>query len=405
MKILLLTSEFEPMAGGIATYAREIAAAAARLGAEVTVIAPDYFRSTFSEDGALPFRVRRFRGGLHSMRHLPAKILIARRAVGADTYDVVHAADWPFFIPVALARRRGRAVMMVHGTEINEMQTSAKRAAIRVADVFGGDTEIVANSGFTRDLFLEHFPAPGDRVRAIPLGVSEFWFGPRAERAAVRQRLGIRPDAVVMATVARLTRRKGHLATLAALDLLPDEVRSRLTWLVVGPDGEPDYVAALHATADRSQCDVRFLGRLAGEEIRNIYGASDFFCLTGVPDPSGRVEGFGLVYLEAGACGLPSVATAIGGVAEAVIGERTGLLVAPAAEPIATAIALLATDERRRSTFGRAALEHARALSWERCAAQTYGLPPADDALREKPTSDLHPTRRGGELSVAVTGK
>ena len=81
LNILLLTSEFAPAMGGIGTYAREIAAAASRLGATVTVVAPDYARQTDDDDRSLPFEVVRFRGGLHSMRDLPAKIMLARRGV------------------------------------------------------------------------------------------------------------------------------------------------------------------------------------------------------------------------------------------------------------------------------------------------------------------------------------
>jgi glycosyltransferase involved in cell wall biosynthesis len=271
--------------------------------------------------------------------------------------------------------------MTVHGSEINEMQATPKRLAVRLTGAFGPRAEVVANSGFTRDLFLSHFAMPLDKVRAIPLGVSEFWFGPRAEREEVRQRLCVAPDALVLVTVARLTRRKGHLLTLAALAALPEALRQKISWLIVGPDGESDYVAELRAAADASSCDVRFLGRLSNEQIRDIYGAADLFCLTGLPDVAGRVEGFGLVYLEAGACDLPSVATAVGGVSEAVVHGRSGLMVWPTAEAIAAAITRLADDEHARAELGRGALAHACALSWERCAAETYGLAPAEDIL------------------------
>ncbi len=384
MNILLLTSEFTPLAGGIGTYAREIASAAVRLGADVTVVAPDYAAARLRhEDRALPFRTHRFSGGLHSMRDLPAKVRLARNLIASGDHDVVHAADWPFFLPVALARGHtpARLLMTVHGTEINEMQSAPKRLAVRLTGAFGPRAEVVANSGFTRDLFLTHFAMPSDKVRAIPLGVSEFWFGPRAERGDVRRGLRLDPDALVVVTVARLTRRKGHLLTLAALGRLPEPQRRRISWLIIGPDGESDYVAELRAAADGAAIDVRFLGRLSNEDIRDIYGAADLFCLTGLPDAGGRVEGFGLVYLEAGACDLPSIATAVGGVSEAVAAGRSGLLVEPTAEAIAAAIARLADDKHGRAELGRGALAHARALSWERCAAETYGLMPADDIL------------------------
>jgi glycosyltransferase involved in cell wall biosynthesis len=377
LNILLLTSEFAPTIGGIGTYANEIAAAATRLGASVTVLAPDYGRPATEDDVALPFNVVRFRGGLHSMRDMPGKIMLARRAMRDGRYDVVHAADWPFFIPVALSRwgTSARVLMTVHGTEINETQTPLKRAAIRGAGVFGRRTEIVANSHYTEALFREKFDVDPRRISAISLGVSEFWFGALGKRREVRLAHRLPEDRLVMVTVARITRRKGHHRTLAALAQLPDELRDRITWLVIGPDGEAGYVDQLRREAAQSECDIRFLGRRSNEEIRDLYAASDFFCLTGLPDPTGRVEGFGLVYLEAGAAGLPSLATAVGGVPDAVLANETGILVPPSVDGISRAIAELATEPRLRAVLAAGAYAHARSLSWESCAARTYGLP------------------------------
>jgi phosphatidylinositol alpha-1,6-mannosyltransferase len=377
MKILLLAAEFPPVNGGIATYVRETALAATRLGARVTVHAPDYGGVTHAEDRKLPFTVTRFSGGLHSRRDVPAKIRMVRRIVGAQRYDVVHAADWPFFIPLALARRRtdARLIMTVHGTEINETQRLEKRLAIKLAGVFGPRFEFTANSAYTHHLFRNRFRIPAEQVRTVHLGVSEFWFGPRPERAQTRAALGLSPDTITMVTVARLTRRKGHLLTLAALCRLPETLWRKITWLVIGPDGEQDYVDELKSAIATSGCDVRLMGALPSQQIRDIYSACDFFCLTGNWDPSGRVEGFGLVYLEAAAAGLPSIAAAVGGVADAVIANETGLLVEPSPDPIAAAIAELTNDGFKRVSLGKRAWTRARHMSWERCAAGTYYLP------------------------------
>jgi glycosyltransferase involved in cell wall biosynthesis len=266
--------------------------------------------------------------------------------------------------------------MTVHGTEINETQAPLKRLAIRMAGVFGPRTEIAANSRFTRELFRKRFSVDAQRIRAVWLGVSGFWFGQSKGRAATRAAYDIALDRIVIVTVARVTRRKGHPVTLMALSMLPPALRKKITWLVIGPDGEDDYVQRLRRLVAKVDCDIRFLGKMADEQIRDVYGAADFFCLTGVPDdPSGRVEGFGLVYLEAAACGLPSVATAIGGVGDAVLADETGLLVPPSLGDVARAIARLAEDTDLRSILAAGASAHARALSWERCAADTYGLP------------------------------
>jgi glycosyltransferase involved in cell wall biosynthesis len=262
--------------------------------------------------------------------------------------------------------------MTVHGTEINETQRPEKRLAIRLAGVFGLRTEITANSAYTHDLFRERFNVPAERIRKVQLGVSEFWFGPRAERAAIRAELGLAPNVVTMVTVARLTRRKGHLATIAALSRLSRAIRERLCWLLIGPDGEPDYVNELKAAIAASKCDIRLMGALPDQQIRDIYGASDFFCLTAAWDASGRVEGFGLVYLEAAAAGLPSVATAVGGVADAVLHNETGLLVEPSPEAIGAAMAEFINDAFKRVSLGKRAWDRAHYMSWERCAAGTY---------------------------------
>jgi phosphatidyl-myo-inositol dimannoside synthase len=394
MNILMLTSEFAPATGGIGTYAREIAIAATDLGARVTVVAPDYSTNSPDEDRSFPFQLHRFHGGLHSMRDLPSKILLARSQVRIEDYDVIHAADWPFFIPLALSRHRtqARLLMTVHGTEINETQTPLKRLAIQAAGVFGPRVEVAANSRFTRELFRERFSIESERVVAIPLGVSDFWFGPRKSRKATRRACGVDADKIVMVTVARLTRRKGHLKTLAALASLPDELRKRIAWLVIGPNGEADFVEELRDMVDTTDCEIHLLGSLPNEQIRDIYGASDFFCLTGIPESSGRVEGFGLVYLEAAAGGLPSVATAVGGVPDAVLADETGLLVEPDVKAIAQAITEIVEDSNTRSILAAGAAAHARALSWERCAAETYHLPRASERKSVK-TADSPPTR------------
>jgi len=394
MNILMLTSEFAPATGGIGTYAKEIAIAATDLGARVTVVAPDYSASSLDEDKSLPFQLHRFHGGLHSMRDLPSKILLARSQVRVEDYYVIHAADWPFFIPLALSRHRtqARLLMTVHGTEINETQTPLKRLAIQAAGVFGPRVEVAANSRFTRELFRERFSIESERVVAIPLGVSDFWFGPRKSRKATRRAYGVDADKIVMVTVARLTRRKGHLKTLAALAILPDELRKRIAWLVIGPNGEADFVEEFRDMVDTTDCEIHLLGSLPNEQIRDIYGASDFFCLTGIPESSGRVEGFGLVYLEAGAGGLPSVATAVGGVPDAVLADETGLLVEPDVKAIAQAITEIVEDSNTRSILAAGAAAHARALSWERCAAETYRLPRASERKSAK-TVDNSPAR------------
>jgi phosphatidylinositol alpha-1,6-mannosyltransferase len=87
-----------------------------------------------------------------------------------------------------------------------------------------------------------------------------------------------------------------------------------------------------------------------------------------------KVEGFGLVYLEAGAQGLPSLATPLGGVPEVVIHDKTGLLLGDTKpETVAAAITRLYQDPQKYDTLKSACMEWARGFSWERCSLESYG--------------------------------
>ena len=122
MKILILSSEFHPFCGGIATYAMEMAKAASEAGHRVTVVAADYGANS---QETFPFRIIRYRGGQHSARDLPRKIALVRRLMWEEPdFDIVHAVDWPFHIPLALSPYRGstRCILSFHGTETTFMQ-------------------------------------------------------------------------------------------------------------------------------------------------------------------------------------------------------------------------------------------------------------------------------------------
>ena len=84
---------------------------------------------------------------------------------------------------------------------------------------------------------------------------------------------------------------------------------------------------------------------------------------------------------------MPSVATAIGGVPDAVLKDESGLLVQPSAAAITRAIAELAEDAGKRSILAAGATAHARMLSWERCAAETYRLPRPEESKTRRPLS------------------
>lgn len=382
MRLLLLTSEFLPLHGGIGTYAREMARAAAEIGLEVTLAAPDYKAElgvgslTESDKASFPYRVIRFEGGRHTMKDIPTKMRFLSRLLAGESFDTVHAADWPFFLPFALVRRRhkGRALLTFHGTEIAEIDVRPKRLAIAATGLFNGWAEIVTNSGFTRELFLKHFPNVDPALSfAERLGVSDDWFLPGTSEAALRQKFDLAPDRKILITVSRMSRRKGHLPAIEAASRLPAPLRDKITYLAVGPTYDEAYTAEIREAAQRTGLDVRLTGALEPEDIRGLYALAGAFILPGIYLDNGDFEGFGLVYLEAAAQGLPSIAANVGGVPDAIRGGETGFLVPQNDTAALTrAIESYLGDAALRARHGEAARAWAKACSWRRCAKATY---------------------------------
>lgn len=377
MKILLLTSEFDPYRGGIGAYAREIALAASELGHKVALVAPDYFTDQSALDEGFPFSVRRYRGKIPSWSKLPARIRLVRAIAARENFDIVHAVDWPFYLPLALSsyRRRSHCVVTFHGSEINFMRHPRRAIPVALSRFWTGWADYVANSHFTAGHLLQTFPqTPKDRVRAIPLGVNASWLCGRVDRAEARARMNIADERFVLVSLGRITPRKGHMIVCEALTRLPPEIAGRIEWRIVGPSVEEGYAAALRRAIAAARIDATFHGALEQGEIELLLSAADVFCLPWFWDDQQQFEGFGLVYLEAGAIGLPSIASNSGGVPDAILDGKTGLLAPPNdSAAVAAAIRHLFENPRRRAELGAGARAHAQASTWTRVAQETYG--------------------------------
>jgi len=377
MNILFLSSEFPPERGGIGTYARELAEAAVQLGHKVTVVAPDYGGDQSALDATFPFEMLRYAGHQHAMRQLPSKIALVRAlAKRRGEFDVVHACDWPFYLPLFFSAYRGRAACLLtfHGTEVRFMQHPKRAWLLRGLGFWSGWARYVANSRYTGQILKDAFKLPDREVHAIPLGVSQAWFLPTEDRAVIRARRGL-DGRFVIASLGRLVPRKGHLVMAEALKLLPESIARQIDWLIVGPATDKDYETRLKAAIADLPCRTTLCGSLEQAEVRDILKGSDLFGLPGFIDETGAVEGFGLVYLEAGALGLPSVASDSGGVPDAILDGITGLLTPPNdAQAIAAAIQKLFEDRALLATLAKNAQDHASRSTWRDVAVRTYEI-------------------------------
>ncbi len=197
-------------------------------------------------------------------------------------------------------------------------------------------------------------------VTVVPPGVDVERFHPLddAERATARASFGLPTDAELVVSISRLVPRKGFDVAIEAVARLAP---SRPDLLLAISGGGRDERRLRRLAAER-RAPVRFLGRVANDRLPSLYGCADVFTMACRTRWGGlEQEGFGIVFVEAAACGVPQVAGDSGGAAEAVDDGVTGLVVRHPDDPgeLAMAIEALLDDPARRADMGRASRKRA----------------------------------------------
>lgn len=193
-------------------------------------------------------------------------------------------------------------------------------------------------------------------ITVVPPGVDTERFHPLSddERAEARAHFGIAADAEVIVSISRLVPRKGFDTAIQAAGLLRRS-RPNLT-LVISGSGRDEK--RLRVLANSLHAPVRFLGRVSNDDLPRLFGCADIYAMLCRNRWAGlEQEGFGIVFLEAAACGVPQIAGDSGGAAEAVDDGRTGIVVRSPDDPrvVADAFEALLDDPARARAMGAAA--------------------------------------------------
>lgn len=354
MRHLLVTNDFPPKVGGIQSYLWELWR---RLPADdVTVVCLDHPEAA-AWDATQPFRIERVAAPVL----LPTPALAARIDALATEVTAEAVLLDPAFPLGALGPRLGRPYgVVVHGAEVTVPAAMpfvqlAQRRALRGARL------VVAAGGFPAAAAARAAGRPVPTV-VVPPGVDTDRFHPldATERAEARAGLGLAPDTVAVLGLSRLVPRKGFDVVIrAAADLAGEGLAVEV--LIAGDGRDRERLEALAHSLD---APVRFLGRIPDTELPRLYGAADVFAMM-CRDRWGGLEqeGFGIVFLEAAAAGLPQVAGRSGGSAEAVLDGVTGFVVDPPTDldSVTDRLRELVTDPARRAEMGRAARARAEA--------------------------------------------
>lgn len=366
-RVCIITHEFFPRRGGIATFTEEIARATAHLGYPTEVWAP---LSPGEPEKNWPFAIRRLAlKGTHDLGcqlRLARHMFCDRRHLRRSTVYLPEPGPMlammalQFFKPL----RPNRLLLTFHGSEILRFAEAGPRRGLARALIQRAD-RISTLTNYTHRLLCTHFPEAAGKTIITPGAL-------RTDFALSKPRRTTSGEKVVVLTVGRLHPRKGQMFILEALKALPSHLRNRTEYWMVGSGRREGYEMLLRQGAENSGITVRFFGDVGDEQLADLYEQSDIFAMTSINHES-SVEGFGLVYLEASAHGLPVIAHAVGGVPEAVVDGVTGLLVPPVNLPALTsAFQRLITSPELRHELGNNGSDWARRNCWQRSAGVLF---------------------------------
>lgn len=376
----ILTHEYAPVTGGIATYVRETAFALHHLGAEVTVWAPAPERQSPADDPD-PFTVRRI--PMRGSQDWPCRLRMARalwKAFPAGRVPGVMVLAEPGPLRLYLYQdllklpRPDRCLLLFHGTEA--LRLSARWWRRRALQDFLSRVDAVAAvSSYVGDFLSRQFRLPGEPI-LLPGAV------PHAYSNAAPFPLPSGRGRVSLLQVGRLSPRKGQLDLCEALACLPDAFARKLQVTIAGPEGPSGYVRKVKARATGLNIPVEFPGCLPPEALAEAYREADIVVMPSRPHGY-SLEGLGITLLEGAHWGRPVIGTRFGGVPEAMIPDRTGLLVPPGdPRALAEALSTLIEDEGLRSAFGAAGAAFVRStFSWAENARRLLAIPAGSGSI------------------------
>jgi len=348
---LLVTNDFPPKLGGIQSYLYELWR---RLPPEETHVLTTPYAGAADWDAAQPFSIERVR-----QRVLLPSPRLARRV---DAMAREREADVIFLdpvLPLGLVGRRLRAaphVLIAHGAEVNVpgRLPGSRTLARRVLRAASG---LVAAGEYPARVAARVAGAALPTL-VVPPGVDPDRFRPLSpeDRGAARRRFGLAADRPLVLGLSRLVPRKGF-------DVLIDAVAGldRVVQLVVGGAGRDARRLARRAVERGITDRCTFLGRVPEGDLADLYGCADVFAMLCRERWGGlEAEGYGIVFVEAAACGVPSIAGRSGGSHEAVVDGETGFVVDPHdAGGVRAVLDRLLGDDALRERLGAAARKRA----------------------------------------------
>ncbi|SHH39320.1 glycosyltransferase family 4 protein [Winogradskyella jejuensis] len=313
--IVLLTSEFPPLPGGIGNHAYNFAEYLSDLGYQVSVIADqrDTSRNEKEFDSQLKSKIHRV--AITSPRFLMyLKRIWNCYKLSKSADKLICSGKFPLWIGAILKPFISvELIAVIHGTEVNFSNSRLRKSINWSLKRFD---KVIAVSNFTKSLV-------GDldlkQVKVIPNGYS-----PSESDSYIDSEIQIEGNPKLL-TVGNVTKRKGQANVIRHLPKLK-EIYPNVHYHCVGFKTEAEYLLTLAKSLDVSK-HVTFHGHLSHGQLNQFYENSDICVMLSQNTETGDVEGFGIALIEANHFGLPTIGSKSCGIEDAILDKNSGLLV------------------------------------------------------------------------------
>ncbi|PAU95672.1 glycoside hydrolase [Aliifodinibius salipaludis] len=328
MNLLFITQDFPPKTGGIETYSFELAKRFQNRVDKFGVVAPSHPHAS-GTDSEMPFEVVRV-PIKDSLLPVAAPITLLS-LIGNRLIDTVLHAQWQTAIASVITRKLigypKKIYVSAHARELliepfagqggflSKQLHALRRKLLSQIDGF------FPVSRYTAKL-LEKEGVRKDNIRVVENGTNPLFFTPKNANALAKK-LEVENKKIIF-SVCRLVPRKGMDVVLKALKEIVQQ-DPNVIYLLGGSGPDASRLKALCNNLGLKD-HVKFLGRIAEQELPYYYSLADVFVMPAKNNPP-DVEGFGIVFLEANACGTPVIGSKTGGIPDAIVDGETGLLV------------------------------------------------------------------------------
>jgi phosphatidylinositol alpha-1,6-mannosyltransferase len=345
--IIITTQCFAPKIGGIESLMTGMAEAMVNHGIEVLVLADG---KTHETDHKQKYKIKRFTGWKPLRRLAKAKYL--EKICNSNNVKAIYADSWKSV--EYIKKYKKKILVLAHGTEIPKQYWTIMLDLLRfkknrIINSYKGVHKILANSSYTKDLMQASLKIDTSLIKIVHPGI-DVYDDFITDEDKINVANIICKKSPVITTLARVEERKGHVFILNAIT----EIKEKFPNVLYLIAGKGPYLKNIKKITKEMNLEahVKFLGWITEPEKSLILKLSDLFVMT--PKTVGEsVEGFGMAYIDASFHGVACIGSDSGGVSDAIVDSKTGLICESGNQKMITEkILLLLENKKLRKSMG-----------------------------------------------------